>query len=242
MVEFLLAAWLLCALGTVTLTVVLARRFGNWILYAVFAMLVLISNLMTGKLIQFGGFVVTAVVAVYAVTFLCTDAICELYSKKEAQKVVLGGFLANILALPLIYLVVAWPAASFQAEFAQKFNEVFGFAPRVIIASMVAYLASQTHDVYVYAWYKEKTKGKYMWFRNNASTIVSQFIDTNLFIFLAFYGVLPLPVVLTMVFCEWMVKVGIALLDTPFLYLAVSIAKRIIPQPMGLSPPKIRLP
>ena len=86
MVEFLLVAWLLCALGTVTLTVVLARRFGNWILYAVFAMLVLVSNLMTGKLIQFGGFVVTAVVAVYAVTFLCTDAICELNSKKKLKK------------------------------------------------------------------------------------------------------------------------------------------------------------
>jgi len=229
MVEILIA-WILCALTIATISIILARKFGNWILYATFAMLVLVSNLMAGKLISIGPAIVPGVVAIYAVTFLCTDAVCELYGKEEAKRVVLGGFLANILAIPLIYLVVAWPAVSFQADFAQQFNTVFGFAPRVIIASMTAYLISQTHDVYVYAWYKERTKGRFMWFRNNASTIISQLIDSSIFIFLAFYGIFPLPVVLSMIISQWIIKVGIALCDTPFLYITVNTAKWIVPQ------------
>jgi len=215
----ILVTWLLTSLGIATSAIVLSRKFGSWLLYATFAMLVLVSNLMAGKLITIGPAVVPAVVAIYAVTFLCTDAVCELYGKEEAKRVVVGGFVANILALPLIYLVVSWPPTPFQAEFAQQFNAVFGFAPRVILASMAAYLISQTHDVYVYAWYKEKTKGRYLWFRNNASTLVSQLIDSSLFIFLAFYGVLPTPIVLEMVVFQWLIKAGIALGDTPFLYL-----------------------
>jgi uncharacterized integral membrane protein (TIGR00697 family) len=207
----------------------LARRFGKWILYGVFAMLVLISNLMAGKLICIGPAIVPAVVAIYAVTFLCTDAVCEMYGREEGKKVVFGGFLANILALPLIYLVVAWPSAPIQVEAAAQFDAVFGLAPRIILASMTAYLISQTHDVYVYSWYKQRTKGRFMWFRNNMSTIVSQLIDSNIFIFLAFYGVLPLPIVLEMIVFQWIIKVGIALADTPFLYLTVSTVKRISP-------------
>lgn len=227
----ILAAWLLTSLAVATLAIVLSRKFGQWLLYAVFAMLVLISNLMAGKLISIGPAIVPAVVAIYAVTFLCTDATCELYGKEQARRVVLGGFLANVLALPLIYLVVAWPPVSFQADFAQQFNAVFGFAPRVIMASMAAYLISQTHDIYIYAWYKEETKGKYMWFRNNASTAVSQLIDSSIFILLAFYGVFPTPIVLSMIIFQWLIKIGIALGDTPFLYLIVNISRQVTPKP-----------
>jgi len=236
----ILVTWLLCALGISTLTVVLARRFGQWILYGVFAMLVLTSNLMAGKLISIGPAIVPAVVAIYAVTFLCTDAVCELYGREEAKRVVFGAFLANILAIPLIYLVVAWPSVPFQIEFVEQFNTVFGFAPRVIVASMAAYLISQTHDVYVYSWCKQKTKGRFMWLRNNTSTVVSQLMDSIIFIFLAFYGVFPLPIVLSMIGFQWIIKVGIALADTPFLYLAVNTAKWVTPRSSELTKaPKI---
>jgi hypothetical protein len=194
-------------------------------------MFVLISDLAAGKLISIGPAIVPAVVAIYAVTFLCTDAVCELYGKEEAKRVVMGGFLANILALPLIYLVVAWPAAPFQAEFAKKFNAVFGFVPRVILASMIAYLASQFHDVHVFAWYKRKMGGRHLWLRNNASTIVSQLIDSSLFISLAFYGMFPVSVIISMIGFQWLIKVLIALADTPFLYLMVATSRWLTPKP-----------
>ena len=219
------ALWLLTSLGISTVTIILSRRFGRWLLYSVFAMLVLISNLMAGKLISIGPATVPAVVAIYAVTFLCTDSVCELYGKREAKNVVFGGFIANVLALPLILIVVLWPSVSFQADLAQQFNTVFGLAPRIIVASMIAYLISQTHDVYVYAWYKEKTQRKYMWFRNNASTAVSQLIDSTIFIFLAFYGIFPSSVVFSMIIFQWLIKVGIGLADTPFLYLIVKLSR-----------------
>jgi len=226
----ILATWLLTTLGIATLTVVLAKRLGRWLLYSVFAMLILVSNLMAGKLISIGPAVVPSVVAIYAVSFLITDATCELYGREEAKRVVFGGFIANILALPLIYLVVLWPSVPFQAEFSEQFTMIFSFAPRVIIASMAAYLVSQTHDIYIYSWYKRRTKGRHMWFRNNASTMVSQLADSTIFIILAFYGIFPTPIVLEMVMFQWIIKLGIAVADTPFLYLIVHTARWVSPK------------
>ena len=228
MYYIVLAAWLICTLTIATLAIIMATRVGLWLLYAVFAMFVLISNVAAGKLIEIGPVIVPAVVVIYAVTFTCTDAICELYGKAEAQRLVMAGFVANILAIPLIYLVLIWPAAPINQAFAEKFNEVFSLAPRVIVASMVAYLASQTHDVWIYSWYKVKTRGRFMWFRNNASTIVSQLIDSSIFITLAFLGMYPLETIFALITYQWFIKVGIALADTPFLYAAVLLSHRLV--------------
>ncbi len=228
----IIVSWLLCSLIIATISVILGRKYGNWVLYAVFAMLVLVSNLAGSKLIKIGPATVPAVVAIYAVTFLCTDATCELYGKEESKRLVFGGFIANALAIPLIYLVVAWPS---QARFAEEFNLVFGLVPRIIIASLIAYIISQTHDIHVYLWYKRKTEGKYMWLRNNASTIVSQLIDSCLFITIAFIGVHPTSMVLSMIVYQWLVKIGIAILDTPFLYLTVGAAGWVVPEPKPCS-------
>lgn len=97
---------------------------------------------------------------------------------------------------------------------------------RIVLASMIAYLVSQHHDVWAFLKWREVTKGKHLWLRNNASTIISQGIDTILFITIAFYGVVPNNILLQMMLYQWIWKLIVALLDTPFVYIGVSLIKK----------------
>jgi len=120
---------------------------------------------------------------------------------------------------------VLWTPAEISVEMQEAFEKIFTMTPRIILASMIAYLIAQIHDVYAFHYWKNKTRGKHLWIRNNASTIVSQAIDTVIFITVAFYGVVPLEVLLNMIVSQYIVKVAIALIDTPFIYVATNLAK-----------------
>ena len=95
---------------------------------------------------------------------------------------------------------------------------------RIFIASIAAFLISQLHDIWAFNFWKQKTRGKHLWLRNNLSTIVSQLIDTTLFMFIAFYAVSPqftIAYTFSLVIPYWILKVVFALFDTPFVYLGV---------------------
>lgn len=219
--------WAFSTLLIVTLCAVLATRRGPEIAIGVFAALTVLANLMAVKLIAFGPFIAPAAVLVYASTFLMTDILSELFGKEKARLAVWTGFLANLVMVVSILIAVNWPAASIMdPELAQAFHTVFGFAPRVVLASMAAYLVSQHHDVWAYHFWRKKTNGRCLWLRNNASTMVSQLVDTAIFITLAFYGLVPNAVLWQMLLGQYVIKLLIAALDTPFMYIAVEAAKR----------------
>jgi len=218
MIEFV--GWTILTLSAVTLVVVLAERFGVEIAIAIFAALTVIANVIAPKIVEVGPIPVPAGVIVYSSTFLITDVLDEIYGKEYGQKAVIAGFFANILAVLAVATAVKWSPAPFNAEFAKIFNRVFNMTPRIVLASLIAYIISQTHDVYAFMFWKRVTKGKHLWLRNNASTIVSQAIDTVLFITIAFYGLVPVNVLVNMIAGQYAVKVAIALMDTPFMYIA----------------------
>jgi len=176
----------------------------------------IISNITAVKIVSYGKLVFPAAVLAYAVTFLFTDVYSEIWGKKEANTLVRIGFLCNILALVLIRFSIILRPASFYDQ--SSFVNILGGSTRIILASMTAYLISQHHDVWAFHFWRDKTGGKYLWIRNNASTIVSQFLDTSIFIFLAFYGNAP---ILTMIGSQYLIKVLIAICDTPFCYIFV---------------------
>jgi uncharacterized integral membrane protein (TIGR00697 family) len=93
--------------------------------------------------------------------------------------------------------------------------------PRIVLASMVAYLVSQHHDVFAFSFWRRKTKARFLWLRNNASTMVSQALDTGLFITIAFWGTVPNNILVNMLITQYIIKLAIAALDTPFCYLMV---------------------
>ena len=111
-----------------------------------------------------------------------------------------------------------WQPAVFATEFSEMFSKVLALTPRITLASFIAYLISQHHDIWIFHFWKKKTNGKHLWLRNNASTIVSQLIDSIIFVTIAFYGIFP---IWNMILGMWIVKIIIALIDTPFIYGAI---------------------
>jgi len=127
-----------------------------------------------------------------------------------------------IIMVLILFIGKILPPAPFWKN-QEAYSIILGSTPRIVLASMIAYLISQNHDVWAFHWWKQKTSGKHLWMRNNFSTITSQLIDSVLFIGIAFMGIYPLKTIGVMIFSQYLIKVGIALLDTPFCYILVRI-------------------
>ena len=187
------------------------------VLNGFFVMSLLVSNVTTSKIISIGNLIVPAAVVAYAITFLCTDVIGELYGKEEANKTVRLGFILQLFSIGLLYVAIKLPPAPFMIEYNEVFQQVLGQSLRVVIASLIAYTISQFNDVYIFRKLKDRHGSKHKWLRNNLSTITSQLIDTSIFITIAFYGVVPN--LWALILGQFTIKVVLALLDTPFFYL-----------------------
>ncbi|MHC4459460.1 MAG: queuosine precursor transporter [Planctomycetota bacterium] len=184
------------------------------ILLSIFVGSITIASVLANKIINVFGLFVPAGVLAYSMTFLMTDAIGEIWGKETAKRTVFGGFIGLIAVLLLIQISLVWPKAPFWKQ-EQAYQTIMGSTSRIIIASFIAYLVSQFHDVWAFHFWNKITGGRHLWLRNNFSTAVSQFIDSSLFITVAFYGVMP---VWPLIWSQWLVKLAIALLDTPIIY------------------------
>ena len=114
----------------------------------------------------------------YPITFLITDLISEIYGKKKANEVVVGGIIASFFAIGIIYVANAAPATEWSPVSDAMFSVVFGSTAIAVLASMLAYLFAQFIDIQIYHYWKRLTQGKHLWLRNNCSTFLSQFVDT----------------------------------------------------------------
>ena len=170
----------------------------------------------------------------YALTFLASDCYTELYGKRAAQVLVNVGFLMNFLVLALVWSTILAPAAPSSIDPA-AFETVLGASTNIVAASLLAYVVSQNYDVVVFHWIKEQTHGERLWLRNIVSTGTSQAIDTVIFVGVAFWllpraiglgPVLPGDVVVALMVGQYLLKLGIAVLDTPLVYLIVGGVRR----------------
>lgn len=214
--------WIGFAIIDLTLTLVVYRMFGKSGLFGIIVFNLLLCNIQVLKTIEMFGLTTTLGNILYAGVFLATDMLGEFYGKKEAQRGVLLGFTALLMAMLYMQLALNFlPAAS---DFAQPHLEaIFGFLPRLTLASMAAYLLSQLHDVWAFHFWKEKTKGRALWLRNNASTLISQLLDSVIFCLIAFYGTFPTEVLIEIVATTFLFKSLVGIADTPFLYIARKI-------------------
>ena len=201
------------------------------ILTALFVAALVTCNLIANKFITidlgFKEFVISAGVLPYPLTFLITDILSELYGRKKTNLVVLSGFVASILVLVILQLGKIFPAIGESPVSDGIYNQVFANSWRVISASMVAYIVAQLVDVRLFHFWKDLTAGKHLWLRNNASTILSQLLDTTLVVLVLFIGVLPINKLLGFIVDGWFFKVICALIDTPILYTVVFISRSV---------------
>ncbi|WP_319541110.1 queuosine precursor transporter [uncultured Pseudodesulfovibrio sp.] len=214
--------WILFALVDLCMVLVVYRLFGRVGLFGLMVFNLLLCNIQVLKTVELFGLTTTLGNVLYASVFLATDLLSEFYGKKEARKGVLLGFVA--LVMMVAYMQIALYFQPAEGDFAQPhLSALFGFMPRIALASMMAYLVSQLHDVWAFHAIKQRTGEKFLWLRNNASTMISQLLDSAIFCFIAFWGMFPMEVFMEILLSTYIIKIVVAGLDTPFIYLAKRI-------------------
>ena len=170
----------------------------------------------------------------YALTFLASVCYTELYGKRAAQVLVNVAFAMNFLVLALVWSTILAPAAPSSIDPA-AFELVLGASTNIVAGSLLAYVVSQNYDVIVFHAIKERTGGEYLWLRNVVSTGTSQLLDTVIFVGIAFWAMptfvgigpqLPGAVVVSLMVGQYLLKLAIAVLDTPFVYLITGAVRR----------------
>jgi len=193
------------------------------ILLGIFVGALIAANLIGLKIAEFGIFQASVGILLFPILFLITDVIEEVHGKKKAHEFVIIGFITLIIVLVVTVIAVILPFAE-RSLVKDEYTTIFSTTIRIFIASITAFLIAQFHDVWAFNFWRKKTKGRYLWLRNNLSTIVSQFLDTTIFMFIAFYNISPkfnVEYIFTLIIPYWLVKVLFAILDTPFCYLGV---------------------
>ncbi len=194
------------------------------ILGAIFVMVLTFANMASGmKLINLFGIIAPVGVIAYALTFPITDTIGEIYGRSISNLIVISGFISQVLLILMIYFGLYLPALSIDMQ--TLYSRALSLSPRIIVASLTAYLVSQTHDVFMYH-HLGKIVSQHLWLRNNVSTMLSQLLDTIIFITIAFYGIFSNSEVISMIIGQYILKIIIAIVDTPLVYLMVNIVAR----------------
>ncbi len=169
----------------------------------------------------------------YALTFLASDCYTELYGRRAAQIVVNVAFALNFVVLALVWSTIAAPAAETSVD-PDAFATALGASTNVVLGSLLAYLISQNWDVWLFHRIRDRTGREKLWFRNLASTGTSQAIDTVIFVSIAFAiapailgvgEVLPLEVLAALAVGQYLLKLAIAVLDTPIVYAVVALVR-----------------
>lgn len=191
-----------------------------------FVGLLILSNILAVKLFSIGEWVVLpAAVIIYVFTYPILDTITEVYGKEMARKTVTAGLVTQILAVIFIFITIQLPPAPFY-EFQSEYEIIFTAGFRVTIASLLSFLISQHLDVTVFHRLKKSHGEKKLWIRNNVSTMISQLVDTSIFITIAFLGTMPFSALVAMILSQYFFKFIIAILDTPLVYFLVHICKK----------------
>lgn len=225
--ELLLILSLLVSFGA---TVVFLKLFGKSGLFAWIGICAVFANIEVTILVHAFGMDQTLGNTLFASSFLATDILSEVYGKKDADKGVYVGILTTLL---FIIISTMWlhyiPAESDWAMPSVK--ALFSNTPRMLCASLFGYAISELFDVWLYhKWWNltEKKTGshtKMLWFRNNFSTLISQFVNIVIFNFGAFLGIYSMKELISITAACYVIYVATSLLDTPFVYLARKIVK-----------------
>lgn len=215
--------WLLFMLLDFGMAMFLFYYFGRLGLYFVIVTNILLCNIQVIKIIPLFGTTATLGNVLYGSIFLATDLISEIYGKKAARLGIILGFIA-LFYMTIVLQFTLWFTPTPDDFAHEPMSLLFGFMPRIVIASFTAYWLSQWHDIWAFHFWKTRTSGRHLWLRNLASTTVSQFIDTTVFTLIAFWGVFDRQVLWQIFMTAYILKILVAFCDTPFVYLGRYIA------------------
>jgi uncharacterized integral membrane protein (TIGR00697 family) len=205
------------------------------LLIALYIFCIAASELMGGKtfpLFTVGTFTLNASVAIFTfpLIFTINDVILEVYGRERARSVVRSGlFVVALIFLFSVFAVSLPPSARFEATEA-SYDAVFGLSARIALASLIAITIAEFTDLFVFSRIRKMFGAKALWLRNNVSNFAAQFLDTVLFMTLAFYSLERTPganaaFLLSLIIPYWLLKCAMSIIETPFVYLGVKWLK-----------------
>ena len=201
--------------------------YSQWfvIVVAVFVTCLITANVTAVKLVSILGFILPAGVIVFPISYIVGDVLTEVYGFHRARQVIWLGFFCNVIAVLAIWLGGLMPAAPFwNAQ--EAYDTILGYAPRLLIASFLAYLVGEFANSIVLAKMKVATNGRWLWSRTIGSTLVGQGLDSLVFVVVAFLGTIPLAGLVAAIVAQWLFKSVYEAAATPLTYLVVGALKR----------------
>ena len=193
---------------------------------ALFVATLVASNIIAVKIAAVGPLTVPAAIVIFPLAYLFGDVLTEVWGYATARAVIWSGFAANIVAVLFIAAAIALPAGGAYTDQA-AYARILGQSPRLVVASLAAYLIGEFLNSFVLARLKVLTGGRFLWTRTIGSTLIGQGVDSFVFITLAFSGVLPWPLMLVIIRDVWAVKVAYEVAATPLTYAIVTFLKRV---------------
>ena len=195
------------------------------VLTTAFVVILLVSNLIAQKVCQIGPFAVSGAILLFPITYIFGDIFTEIYGFAASRRAIWLGFFGTILLYFMGAIIIALPAAPGWHN-QEAFAIVFGFIPRILAASLVAFWAGEFANSYTMARLKLLTDGRKLWTRTIGSTVVGQAVDTTLVIILTFVGTIPLRTLANMIVTSYFLKVAYEVLATPLTYLVINWLKK----------------
>jgi uncharacterized integral membrane protein (TIGR00697 family) len=190
-----------------------------------FVSVLLISNIASTKIVDLKWFTFDGGTLLFPLSYIFGDILTEVYGYKKSKQVIWLGFFSALIMALVLMLVGKLPSAPGWNN-QDAYNIILGSTPRIILASLVAYSCGEFINSFILAKMKIFTKGKYLWTRTISSTVVGEFIDSLIFIVIAFAGVLPYSLLVTLVISNYIFKALIEILFTPLTYKIVKFLKR----------------
>ena len=190
-----------------------------------FVSCILISNILATKVIHIFGFNMTGGVLVFPISYILGDVITEVYGYKKSKRVIIYGFICNLIMVLLFQLAIKLPAAPFWGN-QDAFVAILSSTPRLLLASFVGYLVGGLSNSFIMDYIKNNSKIKYLWFRTILSTIIGEGLDTLIFLTVGFFGTMPFGELMYMVLCQSVFKILYEVIFTPATYKVISFVKR----------------
>lgn len=183
------------------------------------------ANTVAVSVLDLGPFAADAGTLTFPIAYIVGDVLTEVYGFKIARRVIWLGFVTNLFAVGVYQMAMQFPTHN-EPAFDSGFEMVFANTPRILLASMAAYLIGSFINAGLMSKMKVWTQGRHLWMRTIGSTIAGQGIDTVVFVLIAFAGVFSNDIVWQMIYTNWIIKIGIEILATPVTYRVVALFKR----------------
>ena len=204
------------------------RKNYRWItvISVFFVAVLMISNIASTKILDLWIFTLDWWTLVFPLSYIFGDILTEVYGYKQSRRIIWMGFWALLLMMVTI-MVVGWLPAAQDWKYQMDYQHILGMTPRIVIASLIAYMVGEFSNSFILAKLKIQMQGKKLRVRTIWSTLVGEFFDTGIFIMIAFYGVLGNDIIIPLMLSNYIFKVGVEIVCTPLTYLITNALKKI---------------